>query len=243
MDDTMDMPALANEFVAVENDLLKHVLGKDFSSKQLHTLFSMALTLKNRISEIMVANNVVKIEIGVLGKTIDNILNKKTAIDILVQMIDENLTTKLDFEYYDELANEYYHPWFSHYEYIDGMLEIGSLFVNHDLPENLEHFLSEVRKCYAFRQYNAVFGLCRILLEVVVRDLADQEDAEKYINVKQAVYKHLNPELASKVYAEYKRSSDLLHGRLTVDATTARNQVAKVFDLIAEMYNCRLDGL
>jgi len=83
------------------------------------------------------------------------------------------LRGELDEVDIDELGSDLFYSWFSHVEYIEGLLEIGALVIScGDIPANLSQFVYEARDCYAFQQYNAVFSLCRTILEVCIKDLS-----------------------------------------------------------------------
>jgi len=38
-------------------------------------------------------------------------------------------------------------------------------------PKNIESYISEARYCYAFERYNAVYSLCRTILDVSIKYL------------------------------------------------------------------------
>ena len=86
--------------------------------------------------------------------------------------IKEYLKGELDENDIEDLADLLY-SWFSHQEYIQGLYEIGALTLAcGKLPDNLSRFVDEARHCYAFQQFNAVFSLCRTILEVCIKDVA-----------------------------------------------------------------------
>ena len=87
--------------------------------------------------------------------------------------IEEFLKGELDEDDIENLGSELFYSWFSHYEYIKGLYEIGALTLScGKIPANLSGFVDEARHCYTFRQFNAVFSLCRTILEVCIKDLA-----------------------------------------------------------------------
>jgi len=87
--------------------------------------------------------------------------------------IEEFLKGELDENDIENLGSDLFYSWFSHYEYIEGLYEIGSLTLScGKIPANLSKFVNEARHCYVFQQYNAVFALCRTILEVCIKDLA-----------------------------------------------------------------------
>lgn len=87
--------------------------------------------------------------------------------------IEEFLNGELDENDIENLGSDLFYSWFSHYEYIQGLYEIGSLVLScGKIPDNLSRFVDEARNCYTFQQYNAVFSLCRTIIEICIKDLA-----------------------------------------------------------------------
>jgi len=68
-----------------------------------------------------------------------------------------------------DLGDEHFYSWFSHYEYVRAMFEIGALIIGISIPKEIDRYVSEVRRCYAFQQYHAVYSMCRTILEAAVR--------------------------------------------------------------------------
>jgi hypothetical protein len=82
--------------------------------------------------------------------------------------LKEFLKGELDENDIENLGSDLFYSWFSHYEYIEGLYEIGSLTLScGKVPANLSKFVDEARHCYTFQQYNAVFSLCRTILEAL----------------------------------------------------------------------------
>lgn len=80
------------------------------------------------------------------------------------------------FDELDDLAAKHYFSWYSHYEYVSGMLEVGALIARaDDTPAEFGSFLQEMRQCYAFQQYLAVCVLCRTVIEIALRHLCQLE--------------------------------------------------------------------
>jgi hypothetical protein len=87
--------------------------------------------------------------------------------------IEEFLKGELDENEIEKIGSDLFCSWFSHYEYIQGLYEIGALAIScGKVPENLSKFVNEARHCYTFQQFNAVFSLCRTILEVCIKDVA-----------------------------------------------------------------------
>lgn len=80
----------------------------------------------------------------------------------------------LDAADINRLSSKLY-EWFSHYEYIEGLYEIGSLVVGVSVPPALTSYLDEARQCYAFQQYDGMNALSRIVLEVGLKHYAERK--------------------------------------------------------------------
>ncbi|MCH8525067.1 MAG: hypothetical protein LAT52_10990 [Balneolales bacterium] len=76
----------------------------------------------------------------------------------------------------DELASQHFYSWFSGYDYVEGILEIGAIVLRVDkIPAEMTENLHEIRNCYAFQQYLAVCVLCRALIEITLRHICQLE--------------------------------------------------------------------
>lgn len=72
----------------------------------------------------------------------------------------------------EKLAQEHFLSWFSHYDYVDAILDTVALVLRaNSLPPDIRTFLHEMRQCYAFKQYLATIVLCRTSLELGLLNL------------------------------------------------------------------------
>lgn len=87
--------------------------------------------------------------------------------------IEEYLKGELDETDIEKLGSDLFYSWFSHYEYIQGLYEIGALTLScGKVPDNLSRFFDEARHCYTFQQFNAMYSICRTILEICIKDVA-----------------------------------------------------------------------
>lgn len=87
--------------------------------------------------------------------------------------LGDALLTELGETEIDELGRDLFYVWFSHHDYIVSLYEVGSLVLSvGTLPDRLVGFVDEAKSCYAFQQYSAVCALCRMMLEIAVKDMA-----------------------------------------------------------------------
>jgi len=152
---------------------------------------------------------------------------------------------KLDYEEIEELSDLFY-SWFSHYEYLEGLYEIGSLIIGFSVPEELKTYVSEARTSYAFQQYNAVYGLCRTILEIAIRHRCQRKgiikrqkgnviDFDEY-RPAELINKSTTGNLRDRVKEIYKSTSDLLHGRKTVNSDDAKKMFKATLRVVQDLY-------
>jgi hypothetical protein len=154
---------------------------------------------------------------------------------------------KLDFEEVDDdKMRDIFYSWFSHYEYLQGLYEIGSLFVSYSVPDSLKSYVTEARSCYAFQQYNAVYGLCRTILEIAIRHRCERKGIirinEKIVDFEsyrpcELINKSTRGSLRVRVKDIYNDTSTLLHGRKTVKKNDARMMFQDTLIVIQELYD------
>jgi len=152
---------------------------------------------------------------------------------------------KLDYEDIEELSDLFY-SWFSHHEYLEGLYEIGSLIVGFSVPDTLETYISEARTCYAFQQYNAVYGLCRTILEISIRHRCERKgiirhqkgsivDFDEY-RPGELINKSTRGALRDQVKEIYTNTSALLHGRKTVSSDDAKKMFKDTLKVVQDLY-------
>lgn len=157
----------------------------------------------------------------------------------------------LDWAQLDEIASNELYSWWGPYDYIWGLVEIGILVVGVSIPSNLSTFLNEARHCYAFKQYNAVFSLCRTLLESSMRDVGIRKGKIKKINGGREFYKEYPPrrlinttttgKLFDRVHDFYAELSSLIHGYETVNSDRAKSALKETISIIQKLYSNAFD--
>jgi len=153
------------------------------------------------------------------------------------------------FDDYDELWNagqDLLGSWFSSWEYLQGLYELGRLVSGSSIPKQLETFIEECRSCYAFQQYLAVYAICRTILEVSIRDLGQRKGflpkdrgkvkhdiLRRFADMKHKVVpKHLKDEVS----LIYDRTSGLIHGTKIVEKKDARDMFQRTISTIQQLY-------
>jgi len=170
-------------------------------------------------------------------------------VDQLIEAIeskdDEPLNLDgLDDDEINELSDTLY-SWISHYEYIEALYDIGSLIVGVSVPQQLITYVSEARQCYAFQQYNAVYAMCRTIIETAARHNCERKRKLPKPN-NQNDYDSPGPcnlirmaskgELRTKLLELYDNTSKLLHGHKTVHARDARKAFKETIRSVQGLY-------
>lgn len=159
--------------------------------------------------------------------------------------VQGSLTT-LSEEDIESLGSDLFYSWFSHYEYIEGLYEMGSLVVSISVPDHLSQFVNEAKNSYAFQQYNAVYSLCRTILESSVRDIYTRRpfnpqrqgniipmEEYRWRDLKNAVAKGA---LNTQVGDLYNELSSLIHGRKVASREAAKEAFESTLKTVHALY-------
>jgi len=174
--------------------------------------------------------------------------------DNVIAALEKNLgvqgdLTTLDEDEIESLGRDLFYSWFSHYEYIEGLYEIGSLVVSISVPDHLRRFVNEAKNSFAFQQYNAVFSLCRTILESSVRDIyyrrhsiSSQKSKVFPIEEKDQWSKLLKNtvdegQLREQIADLYGKLSPLIHGRKVVSKAEAKEAFESTLRAVHALYD------
>lgn len=154
--------------------------------------------------------------------------------------------TSLTEDEIEELGSQKFYSWFSHYEYIEGHYEIGSLILGISIPQNLRSFVSEAKECYAFQQYNAVYSLCRTILEASVKLICEKRGLlrDRTGNVKpiedyrwsDLMHRVSRGTLRDNLDRIYNKTSILIHGRKTISSKEARETFRETLRVVHDLF-------
>jgi hypothetical protein len=170
--------------------------------------------------------------------------------DNIIKMLESKSQEGVSLEALDEseieqFGSDLFYSWFSHYEYIEALYDIGSLIVSITIPETLRKYVSEARSCYAFQQYNAVYGLCRTILEAAIRHACERKGfIEKRGNVVDIEYykpaelinKAAKGDLRQRLKDIYCKTSTLLHGRKIITSEDAKQMFRDTLKAVQDLY-------
>ena len=108
-------------------------------------------------------------------------------------VFEELFETELCDGEINHLEPNLFYSWFSGYDYVKALYEVGTIITGvDDLPSNLSMFVDELRLCYVFQRYLAVYTLCRTVIDITLRDVykknnLNDQKSENYIRVKELI--------------------------------------------------------
>ena len=158
---------------------------------------------------------------------------------------------ELDPEETDQLESGLFYSWFSGYEYVNALYEIGALILGVSVPRILVDFVSEARSCFAFQQYNALYSLCRTIIEVAVRDICKRkgfiEENEGNViffeqyqrdNISQLINNISKGGLKRTIKdIYYNKTSFLIHGHKTTKRIESKELFRETMSAVQELYS------
>jgi len=257
MPDPGELANAALQLKDVEKRLVKAIA--EYHPDDVVRQLNEFVDLKRKIKSAMLLESVINVP-GTGNEQARNILQRiATGEPFAIERatsgsrLTEVLAAELDEAEIEELGSELFYSWFSHYEYIRALYDIGSLVLSvGKVPKNLENFVHEARSCYAFQQYAAVCALCRTMLEVAVKDLAIHngilEDDSR--NVRSFKRRHVElydvieslckiDKFASHRDALHKirrRGNDVVHGNAAVGVEEAEEFLKQTLTVVHEVY-------
>jgi len=217
---------------AVEVVLLKNKLNTEFvksSTLILDDENAIGLLTKINSGKLLFADLIIRSFEEVTGKQLE--LNK------------------LDWQELNALASDHLYSWFGPTEYIERLIEIGSLVLNISIPKELDSIVNQARQCYAFEQYIAVYLLCRTILESAMRDICLRIGKIEKIEDTKIFYEKYRPkdlikfvsncdsELKGRVEKLYhERLSAIVHGLKLSDSDGAQYAFRETIMMVQELY-------
>ena len=107
--------------------------------------------------------------------------------------LEKIFETELEDVEIEMLESDLFYSWFSGYDYVKELYSVGALVVSvGDLPVGLSKFVDELRLCYVFQRYLAVYSICRAILDIATLDVfnknsLDNKSSENYQQVKMSI--------------------------------------------------------
>jgi hypothetical protein len=162
------------------------------------------------------------------------------------EFVSKDVLEDMGFFEEDKFINEYLFSWLRPSRYINDLCSIGSLIIGVSIPPHLSMYVEEARQCYALEQYQAVYSLCRTVIEVAVRDVGQRRGKlpRDKGNVKYGEFTGFS-EMRSKVVPArlrgevgdiYSKASRLIHGNKTIRKADAANLFRRTLLMVQELY-------
>ena len=153
---------------------------------------------------------------------------------------------ELDDAEVEDLGSELFCSWYSHHEYVRALAELRPLILRSSVSESVKRLVGQIKSCYAFQQYDAVFGLCRTLIEASIRDICVRRElVPKQVDDAALLEKYnwkclrdkvscgpLNEELKDL----YGRLSEVLHARRSAGIAEVRKIFGETLRVIERLY-------
>ena len=145
---------------------------------------------------------------------------------------------KFDDVEIQHLGSELFYSWYSHHEYITALTELCPLILRCDTSMSVRRLVREVKQCYAFQQYNAVFAMCRALLEESAREIGEQRG---FVGLRgkygpDLFRKVSNGPVRKKLGDLYGRLSKVLHALREATAKDAHEVFQETLSAVEELY-------
>lgn len=131
--DWADLKNVLPTYHALRRDIRRYVI--DQTAVSIANTDAVALLLKITTGEGLPTD-----------KIIEHLYSASEAEGKLSEFSDDELRA---------LGSELFYSWFSHYEYISGLVELRPLAVSGSVGESVSRLVQQVKDCYAFQQYDA----------------------------------------------------------------------------------------
>ncbi len=229
--------------------VVKNVINGDMNG--LVEVLKEYISTKKRIKKIFLDYPVIKVHDFSVQKALKKLDRNEFEADKMIKRIEENFQDHvsiscLEDSEIEELGSDIFYSWYSHHEYVEALYDIGSLIVDITIPKTLVDYVSEARTCYAFQQYNAVYGLCRTILEIALRHECDrrgliQNNKNNTINIdlyrpSSLISKVSKGELRDRLKQIYQDTSAILHGAKTIQAKDAKKMFRDTLEAVQDIY-------
>ena len=239
----------ALELIKLNRMVVKFVV--EWNIEELFSSLDRYIQVKKKIKTSLIDNPVVKIHDRAAQDVLKKLTHDGFQADELIRKFESKSQESVSLDglseaEIEELGSDLFYSWYSHYEYIEALFDIGSLIVGISIPNSLTSYVSEARSCYAFQQYNAVYGLCRTILETAVRHTCERKglikksggkviDFESY-KPSELINKASTGKLREKLKNIYSNTSTMLHGRRTINSEDAKAMFRNTLEAVQDLY-------
>jgi hypothetical protein len=250
---SIDLQSDALRLEELNRFMVKAVIDSDMDA--LNKLLPEYIEVRKRVKTQLMDNPAPQIHNRKALDVLQQLSEDKTlAADRIVSKLEDTMDVsgqlmELTEEEIETLGIQKFYSWFSHYDYIQCLYEIGSLILGITVPPHLRQFVSEAKECYAFQQYNAVYSLCRTILEASVKHICEKcgllrDRTGKVITIESYRWDDLKNKAAVGDMRDnagriYQETSTLIHGRKTITPKEARETFRETLKVVHSIYKHR----
>jgi len=178
---------------------------------------------------------------------------KKFTADVLIEVLNDVTGSDIesqnfwDYKTLDDIGTNTFYSWFDLHKYMRDLMHIGILVTGKRIPPHIRIFLEEGRQCYAFGQYNAMFSLCRTILEATMREVAYKLGKTPPPRDDRSYYKEYPPYRLFNLVSSgrknaqlreiYHRVSSLIHGFRTADSSVAADVFRESIEIAEYLFD------
>ncbi|MDE0411245.1 MAG: hypothetical protein OXI37_03410 [Gammaproteobacteria bacterium] len=220
---------------------------------KLGRLLNEYTKLRKSLKIQMLDEPVVSIKDRKARKVIQNIASSDgLPSDIVIEQLlklsnSKSITEEFEAIDFDEFSSDLFYSWYSHYEYIEALIKMRPLILQCNPSESVKRLVNQVRRCYAFQQYDAAYGLCRTLLEAGVYDICRRyklvpEQGDHPLPIEKYKWDKLNKKVSSGLVREklrdlYRRLGTVLHAGRSVTSEEALEAFKETLLVIERLYD------
>lgn len=145
-----------------------------------------------------------------------------------------------------QLGSDLFYSWFSHDDYIHGLAELRPIILRVAVPESVAQLIGQVKRCYAFQQYDAAYALCRMVIEGSVRDICVRRQlfpdlAGNAVLFEKYQWSKLRDKVSSgplweRLRTLYEGLSAVIHSRKSVTKEEARSAFEETLQVVEQLY-------
>jgi len=254
----VDIEKRALKLLDLEKEIVKSILNWDVDSLAKYSceFGDIKKELRNYLRENPIITNVRDQR----AQEMLSLISRGGCLDIEERLekghISDILSGELSDDELEEMGFDQFYSWFSHIEYVRGMLEAGALILQKgEPPKILYHIIKEVRSCYVFQQYNAVCAMCRNMLDICLRDVCiykkvlitnsentfDMENYKKSLKTRELINSVASGDVKKNWHKLYDDLNPVIHGHIHVTQMDAKqfllDTLKSIQDLYAQNYN------
>lgn len=250
----MDIITETRKLLTIGEEILDFLKKKDIDS--LIPSISRYIETRKRLKRQILKSGVVSVKDPLIKESIVNISSGNgIKPDRIIETLFSTVTKKeykideLTEDDFDDWGSDLFYSWYSHYEYIEALADLRPLILKTRPNTLIATFVSEIRQCYAFQQYNAAYSLCRTLIEACVREIIVQKRLMPDFDDDSIFYeKHSWWELRKKVAPEsleigrklkdiYSDICKIIHGRKTISNGEFKYGFKTTLEVVEKLYS------